>query len=76
MPDHYIIILFRFQIELRPSLGLDISLTELKETDHSSVGGLAGGSVNGSLVASNGTFYSNSSDEEAFNEFGMTCKIE
>lgn len=46
------------------------------ETDHSSVRGLAGGSVNGSLKASNGTLFSNSSDEDAFYDFGMTCKTE
>lgn len=65
-----------FQIEITSSLGLDITLTDVRETDHSFISGLAGRSVAGSLAARNGTLYSNSSNEEAFYEFGNSCKLD
>lgn len=59
---------------MRSTLGLDITLMDVTETDHSSIRGLAGGSVNGSLTAANNKSYSIESNETMFLEYGNTCK--
>lgn len=60
---------------MRSKFGLNIKLTGVNSEDHTFATGLAGGSLNGSLVTRNGTLYANDSTERDFYEFGNTCEL-